>query len=182
MSALRLSSFSVMVFLSATLGPPSADLQGQASKPESEPYLKEAISAVRKGDLPAAERLLKIALEKRQDSPFAHYWLGVAYMKEHRLADAEDALHKGIELRPNFPQAYDALGMLYDKQQLYSKSERSFLHALILKSRETNAIFNLGLSYMRHKRYAEALGRFDDMLKVDPHYRDVYLQRGIALS
>jgi len=68
---------------------PSTDGRSvQALKPNSEVFPKEGIAAVRKGDLQAAERLLKNALKEKPESAFANYWLGVAYMKEHRQSDA----------------------------------------------------------------------------------------------
>src|SRR5215468_5628282 len=144
MSPERLSSSLPILFLLLTFAAwPS--LAGQLPNPEVEPYLREGIESVRRNNFQEAEKFLRLALA-RQQSPFAYYWLGVAYLKEHQPVESERALLKAIEIRPNFPEAYDMLGVLYDTQKLYSKSEPAFLHALALNSRETNALFNLGVS------------------------------------
>ena len=110
--------------------PPQLDLGG----------VQDAIHAIRDGDLARAERLLKISTENFPDSPIAHYWLGVTYLKEHRAPEAELSLEEAIELRPDYPEAYDSLGVLYDEQGLYSKSELAFKRALALNPRLTNAL------------------------------------------
>src|SRR5436189_5913045 len=81
----------------------------QSMSPISEPYLKEGIEAFRNGDLPAAERIFRSAVESHPDSPVAHYWLGVTYKQVHKGAEAERTLLNALRLRPNFSEAYNAL-------------------------------------------------------------------------
>src|SRR5207253_536767 len=103
MTSERLSSSAPIVFLLVMLAATWPNLAGQCSKAEIEDYLREGIGAVRKSNLPEAERLLKLALE-RQGSPSAYYWLGVTYMKEHKPAESERALLTAISLQPSFPE------------------------------------------------------------------------------
>src|SRR3954470_8483812 len=88
-----------IVFTVCSVATIAAPLRGQPANgvPESD-ELRQGIAAVKRNDLAASYALLGQAIQSNPDSAPAHFWLGVANLKDGQVAKAEESFHKAIAL------------------------------------------------------------------------------------
>ncbi len=80
----------------------------------SAPRIDLGIAHHRTGDLEAAERNLKLALELNEDHPIAHNELGIVYRKTGRFAEARRSYEAALAIYPGYHFARRNLAVLCD--------------------------------------------------------------------
>lgn len=80
----------------------------------SAPHIDLGIAYHRAGDLEAAERNLKLAVESNPDHPIAHNELGIVYRKTGRFAEARQSYQAALDIYPGYHYARRNLAILCD--------------------------------------------------------------------
>ena len=80
----------------------------------SAPRIDLGIAYHRSGDLEAAERNLRLALELNANHPIAHNELGIVYRKTGRFADARRSYEAALAIYPGYHFARRNLAVLCD--------------------------------------------------------------------
>ncbi|MDX1509065.1 MAG: tetratricopeptide repeat protein [Woeseiaceae bacterium] len=80
----------------------------------SAPHIDLGVAYHRAGNLEAAEKNLKLALEANPSHPTAHNELGIIYRKTARFADARRSYEAALQIYPGYHYARRNLGVLCD--------------------------------------------------------------------
>jgi len=80
----------------------------------SAPRIDLGVAYHRAGDLEAAERHLKAALELNPDHPIVHNELGIIYRKTGRFAESRASYERALSVYPGFHYARRNLGVVCD--------------------------------------------------------------------
>jgi Flp pilus assembly protein TadD len=124
-----------------------------------------------RGNLEAAEKLYKKALQLRPDFPPAAN--NLAYLMLQRGGNIDVALslaQTAVRGMPDSPNAADTLGWAYYQKGAY----RSAIDSLELAARKspTNAEYryHLGMAYQKNNDLAKAKLEFEKLLQLDPKF------------
>ncbi|MGD0885186.1 MAG: tetratricopeptide repeat protein [Thermodesulfovibrionales bacterium] len=121
-------------------------------------------------------------VRKSPDAAIPHTNLGIAYLKQNRLAEAVHEFHAALKLMPDFAEAHNNLGNAYAKQNHLDEAVHEFLTALKLKSDFAEAHSNLGMAYAKQNRLEEAVHEFIAALKLRPDYAEAHYNLGNAYA
>ena len=115
--------------------------------PTVDEILQQGKAHHRAGDLHAAERLYRQAVEIDADSLEAHYLLGTVSHALGRPDAAVAELSRAVQLRPEFAEAHHHLGVVFTQQGKLDDALACYRRAIELKPEEANAHLNLGVLY-----------------------------------
>jgi Flp pilus assembly protein TadD len=104
---------------------------------------RQAASHMRKGDVVDAQRLARQALQADGNHGPSHNTLGVAYLKQRRLADAAESLSRAAALMPDSPAPAFNLGLVWDAAGRRAKAEQQYRKALQVDPEHVPAMGNL---------------------------------------
>ena len=114
------------------------------------------------------ERLLRASLQKQNNSPIHHDWLGQVYMRMHRSAEAEMAFNTAIGQAPKEPEFRVSLGSLKAQEGKLEEARGAYEEALKLKPEHPLALFNLGTLYAVQGQIDKALEYFHRAERAGP--------------
>lgn len=120
------------------------------------------------------ERLLVASLEKDQNSPVHHDWLGQVYLRMGQNDKAEMAFTTAIGQAPDEPQFRISLGSLKVREGKIDEARSAYDAALKLKPDHPLALFNLGSTYAMQGQIDKALDYFQRSAKAGPPNHAVY--------
>lgn len=106
-----------------------------------------ALSAMKLGRYPDAERML-VALTRAHpefSGPYAN--LGIVYFRLGKFPEATQALEKAIGINPERAAYYNQLGIVYRQVGQLDKAREAYAHALQIDSNYLNSHLNLGILY-----------------------------------
>lgn len=107
-----------------------------------------ALALYRAGEYERAIDALKVAIQRKPDSPESHFFLALAYDKMGEFDSAIESFQECIRLKPDSAEAYCNLGFTFkDTGDLQSALE-SFSQAIHLRPNYPKAISNLGMIYV----------------------------------
>ena len=156
-----------------------------------EAVFKEAVQALGKGDLEAAERGFQRVLTARPSHLGALGNLGVVYYRRDRVADAIGVYRRALKLAPNEPGLLLNLGLAHLKLEDYVAAKPLFaklpptpqttellatcrlftgevdraLASLEKLPRTTGVLYLLGAGYLKMKNRARAQSAFQELLR-----------------
>lgn len=110
--------------------------QGGRPSEVAEQSYRQALAAMRAGDLATAEGELKAAIGNSPWYPKAHYTLGQIYARTDRISQAIDELKMAVRMDRFDYEAHMALGLIYKKQFAGAEDARAIEHlekALLLR-------------------------------------------------
>lgn len=116
-------------------------------RPDLQRAYDQALSLVRNGKTPEAEKQL-LALTRRApdlSGPFAN--LGLLYRNAGRNVEAIAAFEHAIEVNPKRAVYYNELGISYRLEGKFDKARRSYRQAIDLDPGYAAAYLNLGILY-----------------------------------
>lgn len=113
-------------------------------------------------------RLLSASLEKKEDSPVHHDWLGQVYMRSGQIDKAEQSFQTAIALAPKVPEYKISLGSLRAQQGRIEDARKEYEEALALRPDHPLALYNLGITYALQGDIDKAIEQFEKSAKAGP--------------
>lgn len=153
-------------------------LTGAHSSPDTP--LAEARSLLESGKLPEAEQVTRRYLEIHKSSADGHYLLGYILFKKK---DPKSSLAEYTEAaRYRKPSAADleAVAGNYVLLKDYPDADKWFTRAVEWNPKDSLGWYYLGRTKYSENRFAEAVGAFEQCLKLDP--RNVKAEDNLGLS
>ncbi len=132
----------------------------------------QGVSAFAAGNLAAAERSFRRALELNPNYADAYNNLGLVLAERGRFGDAADAYRHAVRINPNFPGAFNNLGLALGQQGQLDSAELQFRQALRIDPRYAEAYNNLGVALEGLGRLDEAVHQYREALEIDENYLD----------
>ncbi|MBW2107473.1 MAG: response regulator [Deltaproteobacteria bacterium] len=143
-------------------------------------YLKEARQHEESGDIDAAIKAARQAIEANPASSRPPRELGYYYMRKQDLKAAEKWLLKAAEMNPLDVIACHHLGELYVQSNDIESASKYFEKAMQISPRHVGRAVFFGTTLLERKMVQEAVQVFDKALGLSGH--DTQLQENIALS
>lgn len=149
------------------------------------PTLQETLAEGRRrhqaGDLPAAERLYRAALQAAPDDPEVLYLVGTVCSAQGNLRDAETHYRKVVQLRPHIAEAQNSLGILYARQGRREEALHCFEAAARARPDFSHAQNNLANVLKELGRIDEAERHYHEALRLQPGYAEAHCNLGSLL-
>jgi len=119
----------------------------------------------RLGKLAEAEKTYRQAIELRPHYWAGYSWLGAFYYYHARYPEAASMFSQVVALAPDSIRGYYDLGATYNAQGRYTDAIGMLQRSIAI--RPTAAVYgNLGNSYFYLQRYGEAVGAYEEALKL----------------
>ena len=118
-----------------------------------------------------------------KDAPWlapAHYYLGLAHIKDKKPQLAKTALTKAVEIAPNFAEAHLALAGLALQLSSFDQAIESAQHLLRLQPDNGKAAMILGQAYVGQGDTAQAVAAFKVATEKAPQDASGYFHLGLA--
>lgn len=113
-------------------------------------------------------RLLAASIEKKQDSPVHHDWLGQVYMRMGQLDKAEQSFMAAVSLAPKVPEYRISLGSLRAQQSRLDDARSEYEEALKLRPDHPLALYNLAVTHAMQGDLDRAIENFEKAEKAAP--------------
>jgi len=114
------------------------------------------------------------------NSPKAHYNLGLLFDKQGQYEQAIRAYREAIRVKPDSPKAYYNLGLLYQKQGLYQQAAEAYRQAIRFGPDSPRAYNNLGVVYLIQGRYERAAQVYREAVQLAPDDPDLRFNLGMS--
>lgn len=121
------------------------------------------------------------AAQSDPNLPFAHFNLGVAYVRKQDFASARAEFLKDSRIEPDMALNYEELGNLDWLLQHDNEAETDYREALRRNPRLASSHLGLARIDQRRENYPAALAEADAALKIDPARADAHYVRGQIL-
>ncbi|MDI6792530.1 MAG: tetratricopeptide repeat protein [bacterium] len=137
-------------------------------------YRKLGDHLLSRGFWDEAVKYYRQALELQPGIADLHYSLGICYankgvIEEKYFDEAIKEYQIAIRLDPEFAEPHYGLGMIYFfKKEEHERGISYFKEAIRLKPKYVDAHLALAKAYYQLKRYADALTRYDYVIKLYP--------------
>jgi tetratricopeptide (TPR) repeat protein len=144
----------------------------------SEPLLVQAQLLVRDGKLDEALPVIHLFLEQRPDSPDGHAVLGFILFKQSKPAEALREYGEAVKYRS--PSAFEMKAMGLSEAMLndYASADSWLAKSLDLNPKDLQACDDLGRIKLLREKYSEAVGVFQECLKLDA--KNVFAENGLG--
>ncbi len=113
---------------------------------------------------------------------YLHNNLGVAYLEQHRYAEAVKEFEKVVAALPDWAEGQYNLGVAVFSLHDNARAEEQFRKALALSPSHPYAHYSLGLAYKQDGKTGEALAQFLKVLEVDPGDPDTHYNVGLLYA
>ena len=140
-----------------------------------------AVDAHRRGELDAAERGYRAALDVAPGHPYALHYLGVVDYQRGRPTDALPRLTAAVARLPDEPEFHNNLGLVLAALDRHDEAIDAHRRALALQPNHAGAWTNLGLAFTAANRLDDAIGAFDRALELAPTLTEARFNRALAL-
>jgi Flp pilus assembly protein TadD len=150
-------------------------------RPSPDALVARAADAHRRGDLDAAERGYRAALDAAPEHPYALHYLGVVDYQRGRPAEALPRLLAAAARRPAEPEFHNNLGLALAALDRTDEAIAAHRRALELKPDHAGAWTNLGLALTAANALADAIAAFDRALALAPALTEARWNRALAL-
>jgi Flp pilus assembly protein TadD len=134
------------------------------------------------GNVDAAVRQLRTALELDPRCADAHNNLGRALAVERKLEEAEGHYREALRLMPENAEAHNNLGIVLVDRRNYPEAQTHYSEALRLKPSYAEAENNLGVALTQQGKYDDATTHYLAALHLKPDYAEAYSNLGNALA
>lgn len=154
-----------------------------ALEPSSaEGHLNLGIALADGFDLEGALEEFSVAVRLAPKAAAARYNRGRALFDLHRYEEAKTELETGSRLDPNLPSALYVLALIERQASNDLRCAELLRKVVALEPDNTNAMALLSQSLLRMGKMQEAIGYWEQALKVDPEYGEALYNLSRALS
>ena len=160
---------------------PGVESAATQSGPSARTLAEQGISAHRRGDIDAAERAYRAALEMQAEQPLALHYLGVALHQRGRHAEALPLVERSAALVPQEPEFHNNLGLVRAALDDNDAAIAAYRAALERKPDHATAWNNLGLVLQASNRLPEAITSFRRALALTPAFAHAHWNLALAL-
>jgi tetratricopeptide (TPR) repeat protein len=134
-----------------------------------------------RGNLQAADRLIRAALNVIADCAEAHYNYGNVKLALRQFEEACASYAQAIALKPNYADAFCNRGIALFELRRFEEACASYDAAIAASPGHFLAHSNRGNALFELKRFHEALASHDHALAINPDHVEAYSNRGKAL-
>ncbi len=139
-------------------------------------------AAYRAGDNAEAVKAYQLALELNPRNFIVRLALGKAYWRLNRLDDAAEGERQVLREHPNYAQARADYGITLVRLRKFDIALPELLKAIELGYR-TSLVYNyLGNAYMASGRSAEAVGAYEEAIRLDPNSPTAYVKLAVIFA
>lgn len=154
----------------------------KADAPPQEALFLRAIAAHQRGDVDAAERDYRAALELAPDHVHASHYLGVVLYQTQRLDEALPLLEQAAQRIPQEPEFHNNFGLALAAADRTDEAIAAYRRALALKPDHALAWNNLGLALHAARKPAAAIEAYLSALRYKPDFFEAHNNLGNALK
>lgn len=159
------------------------EIAGTPAIPDSvktEDLIQASQAAVRNGNYPIAEQLLKRVIEKEPKHQTVRRDLGFVLVQQRKFDEAIAVLREQTKINPFEDYAYTMLGRVYWYQQDYANAEESFRKQLEVTPLDPTAHSQLGQMLVESRKYKEAVPALERALSLAPEQEILHVSIGRA--
>ena len=151
---------------------------GRATSTAPDPLLAQAQSLVREGKLAEALPVIHQFLDQRPNSPDGHAVLAFILFKQSQPAEALREYGEAAKYRP--PSAFESkiMGLSAAMLNDYASADTWLTRSFKLNPHDLEACNDLGQTKLLREKYSEAVGTFQECLKLDR--KNVFAENGMG--
>ena len=131
------------------------------------------------GIVSAAEGSFRLALQRTQNLPEAHFYLASSLVAQDRLEEATESFQACIRLDPMSPSAHNDLGATYRNLSKFNEAIASCKRAIEIDPSFAHAHNNLGLALWQLGKFDEAMDSIQKAISLDPEQASFHNNIGI---
>ncbi len=129
----------------------------------------------------SSETLFQRMIAVNEDNYMAHYNLGNLLSRQDKLAEAASHYEAALKAEPNYAEAHNNLGAVLLKQRRFDEALAHYSAAARLRP-EHLYYFNLANAQMDAGKPAEAVGNYQQALRLNPNSSQAHHNLGLALQ
>jgi tetratricopeptide (TPR) repeat protein len=175
------SAASGAVMVSSRVEAKTAEASVAAGGTSAAALAQQGLAAHQRGDVDAAERCYRAALERDAGHPLALHYLGVVLHQRGRHADALPLVERSVALVPHEPEFHNNLGLVLAALDRNDAAIAAYRAALARKPGHATAWNNLGLALQASNRIVEAIDAFRSALAAMPEFAHAHWNLALAL-
>ncbi|HEX3187759.1 MAG TPA: DUF3857 domain-containing protein [Pyrinomonadaceae bacterium] len=159
------------------------EIAGTPAIPDSvktEDLIQASQAAVRNGNYPIAEQLLKRVVEKEPKHKTVRRNLSFVLVQQRKYDEAIAVLREQTKINPFEDYAYNMLGRVYWYQQDYVNAEDSFRKQIEVTPLDQTAHSNLGQMLIDARKYKEAVAELERAISLAPEEETLHVSIGRA--
>lgn len=126
---------------------------------------------------PSSLEQLNKALEQDMYLSEAYFLKGLIFYERKEFSKAASNFKTAVEQNNDYYEAWLELGFLYDEQS-DTLAPEFFKNAIRVRPESTEALYALAMHYQNREKLSEAITWYDELLKVDPQYKDAWFNIG----
>ena len=143
--------------------------------------VERGLAAHRRGDLPAAERDYRAAVQVFPQHPVALHYLGVIAYQRKDLAEALPLLERAVALLPSEPDFHGNLGLAFAAAGRTDEAIAAYRDALARKPDHAAAWNNLGLALTAANALPAAIDALSRAVTIAPAFGEAHWNLALAL-
>ncbi|MEO5763771.1 MAG: DUF5672 family protein, partial [Casimicrobiaceae bacterium] len=147
----------------------------------AEALAQRALDDHRRGDVVAAERGYRAALEAAPAQPHAMHYLGVIAYQRGEAAEALPLIMRSVDLLPAEPEFHNNAGLVLAALGRNDEAAAAHRRALAIDPRHAAAWSNLGLALSAGNALPAAIDAFSRAVAIAPDYGEAHWNLALAL-
>ncbi len=152
-----------------------------AKPPAAETLAQRALDAHRRGDLDAAERGYRAALQLAPAQAHAMHYLGVIAYQRGNPAEALPLIERSVELLPAEPEFHNNAGLVLAAMDRHEDAAAAYRRALARNPDHATAWSNLGLALTAGNALPGAIEALSRAIGVAPDFGEAHWNLALAL-
>ncbi|HPL64066.1 MAG TPA: tetratricopeptide repeat protein [Syntrophales bacterium] len=134
--------------------------------------VRAGLEMVRKGDLDAAVRQFRKALNANPDSLEALTNLGLALAHQGKIDEAIPFFRKALKIKPELPEVHNSLGVALARTGKTDEAVSHLRQAIRINPKFAKAHNSLGVILARTGRAEEGLNHLEQAVRLQPNYEE----------
>ena len=147
----------------------------------AEEALRQAARLLQAGQVAAAEKLLREALDQAHDLAEAHFQMGELHGRRGELEDAADCYELAVHFDPRHVPAHYALAALHKSQGRYARAAEHYQRIVECSPHDAPAHTNLCFALYEMAAYDEAREHGERALAISPKLPEAHHNLGLVL-